>query len=379
MSKADGRRDLSLVRSSGSTARVLNLALVFERFGQTEAFNQQPLFKHSRLNRSLILKHVLRPHERANFPSAAATATKLILPFAPTELSLGGVSLLVGERRFESMLREAVGAAGDPLDLASDIELLRLLGTLPSFDPFLMRERLRHVGHEPARCYFDIAEADVARMRAFVSQEISQLIKLAFANAGPDAGEFSTKLAEKLMTDETAKALDPLRETLRLSGDDYVEGVFAWKGFLYYKWITGDLKAQIAVFGKDLNNCRLVRAEPETRRKLLDMRTRVMEQMDAAAARVDASLFKYGEAFAALSAGKPSAFRDFLLEAPSLFIPIGEAVGVIKHIQSFWKFRFPDGDPPVLDGEEALDVFHEFDASLASVAFLRERARAPAA
>ena len=57
MRSKDGRRDLSLIRSSGSTARVLNLALVYERFGQTEEYSAKPMFKNPRLNRALILKH----------------------------------------------------------------------------------------------------------------------------------------------------------------------------------------------------------------------------------------------------------------------------------------------------------------------------------
>ena len=48
-------------------------------------------------------------------------------------------------------------------------------------------------------------------------------------------------------------------------------------------------------------------------------------------------------AFKCLSEGKPTAFRDFLLSAPSMFLSIGEAVGIIKHINSFWRFRFPAG------------------------------------
>ena len=59
MSKQDGRRDLSLIRASGSTARVLNLALIYERFGDTEEYSAKPLFKSKRLNRALILKHAV--------------------------------------------------------------------------------------------------------------------------------------------------------------------------------------------------------------------------------------------------------------------------------------------------------------------------------
>lgn len=235
MRRGDGQRDLALIRASGSTARVLNLALVHERFGATEEYLAKPLFHDQRLNRALIVKHTVRAHERDLFANPMLSATKIILPYAAHELELGGTSFMVDEKLFERQLQSELGVYADRADHDADVELLRLLAALPSFDPFLLRERLRHQGLDPARCYFDLSEADIVRMRAHVGGEIAQLVKLAFATGGHDAGHLSQRLADKLMTDETATALDPLRETLRLSAAEYVEGVFAWKGFLYYR------------------------------------------------------------------------------------------------------------------------------------------------
>lgn len=371
MRNKDGRRDLSLIRASGSTARVLNLALVYERHGSTEEYQQKPLFKNARLNRALILKHVLRPHERDLFARPTMTATKIILPYAAEQLELGGVSLMVGELRFERLLRDAVGNYENEVDFRTDVELLRVLGTLPSFDPFLMRERLRQMGAEPARCYFDIAEADLARMRMFVGKEIAQLINLAFATGGKDAGELSNRMAEKLMTDETAKTLDPLRETLRLTGEEYIEGVFAWKGFLYYKWLMEEIRPQLERFKPRFAGLRVVGATSDERRELAETRKDILGKMGVALSKVDETLLEYGTAFAALADGQPSAFRAFLLKAPSLFIPMGEAVGVVRHIDSFWRFRFPGETPPLMEADETIEVLHDFETTIAGVEFVR--------
>lgn len=376
MSNLDGRRDLSLIRASGSTARVLNLALVFERFGETEEYNKRPLFKNKQLNRCLLLKHVLRPHERELFERPSRTATKIILPYSTKELGLGGVSVLVGERRYEKMLAEAAGGEREPAAFEADLETIRLLSSLPSFDPFLMRERLRHAGVDPARCYFDLAEADIGRMRVFVSREISQLIDLAFGTGGRGVSDLSSKLAEKLMTDETAKSLDPLRETLRLSGQDYIEGVFAWKGFLYYKWLMAEFRPQLAEFKPSFAGCRIVGATAEERRELAETRKRILTMMDRAVDRVEEQLVAYGTAFGGLADGQAGAFRTFLLEAPSLFIPIGEAVGLLRHIYSFWRFRFPEAGSPMVEIDEAMELFHDFEMSLTGIELGRTRSRA---
>jgi len=369
----DGRRDLSLIRASGSTARVLNLCLAFERFGDTDDYKNKPLFKNPRLNRALILKHVVRPHERELFTRPTTTATKVILPYAAEALELGGVSFMINEIRFERLLKDAVGGYTTDADVIADAELLRVLAALPSFDPFLLRERLRVIGIDPARSYFDIAEADIARMRAFVGKEIAQLVSLAFATGGVDAGGLSQRLADKLMTDETAKTLDPLRETLRLSGEEYIEGVFAWKGFLYYKWLMDEIRPGLAEFKPRFAGLRISQASADERRDLAETRRDILIKMELALGRVDETLLEYGVAFAALAEGQPSAFRTFLLKAPSLFIPIGEAVGVIRHINSFWRFRFPDGATPVMEADEAIEVLHDFETTIEGVDFVKDK------
>lgn len=374
MRQKDGRRDLSLIRASGSTARVLNLALAFERFGDTEDYINKPLFRNPRLNRALILKHVVRQHERELFTRPTTTATKVILPYAAQELELGGISFMVNEVRFERLLKDAVGGYTNDADLIADAELLKALAALPSFDPFLLRERLRHMGINPARAYFDIAEADIARMRAFVGKEIAQLVSLAFATGGIDAGGLSQRLADKLMTDETAKTLDPLRETLRLSGEEYIEGVFAWKGFLYYKWLMDEIRPGLAEFRPRFAGLRISQATSDERQQLAETRKDILSKMGLALARVDETLLEYGIAFAALAEGQPSAFRTFLLKAPELFIPIGEAVGVIRHIDSFWRFRFPDAATPFMEADEAIEVLHDFETTVGGVEFVKAKA-----
>lgn len=373
MRQKDGRRDLSLIRASGSTARVLNLCLAFERFGDTDDYKNKPLFKNPRLNRALILKHVVRPHERELFTRPTTTATKVILPYAAEALELGGVSFMINEIRFERLLKDAVGGYTTDADVIADAELLRVLAAPPSFDPFLLRERLRVIGIDPARSYFDIAEADIARMRAFVGKEIAQLVSLAFATGGVDAGGLSQRLADKLMTDETAKTLDPLRETLRLSGEEYIEGVFAWKGFLYYKWLMDEIRPGLAEFKPRFAGLRISQASADERRDLAETRRDILIKMELALGRVDETLLEYGVAFAALAEGQPSAFRTFLLKAPSLFIPIGEAVGVIRHINSFWRFRFPDGATPMMEADEAIEVLHDFETTIEGVDFVKDK------
>jgi hypothetical protein len=225
---------------------------------------------------------------------------------------------------------------------------------------------LRQTGADPARCYFEISEPDTARMRHFVSGEIAALVSLAFASKAPPRS-LSVKLAEKLMTDETAQSLDPLRATLRLSGEEYREGVFAWKGFLYYKWVLRELGPRLPNLARSIIGARVINAQRGDVAMLTETRQRIVNVLGRTVNSVRRSLGDYDTAFEALSQGRPAAFRDFLLSAPALFLVIGEAVGAIKHIESLWTFRFPPDRPPQLDGDEAFALFREFEVTLSGI------------
>ncbi len=367
---SDGRRDLALIRASGSTARVLNLALVFERFGETEELNANPLFRSKWLNRALILKHAVRPHERDLFERPEPHTLKIVFPYSSTELGLGGTSLMMGEKRFDSLLRRAIGESVSADDYEADFDLLCLLHDIPSFDPFLLREQLRRAGREPARCFFDISDADIGAMLDFVADQIEPLTNLAFGANGRKAERLSMRLSEKLMTDEGARLLDPLRETLRLSPAEYRSGVFAWKGFLYYKWLLGDLMARQHAFDASFAKCSVICSDAEKRAEIDGLKRSVLRGVELVMRRTSEAMLDYNNAFAALLSGQPGTFRSFLLDAPATFIRLGDAVGALKHIHSFWSFRFPAKSVLKLEAEEALEVMQEFDRMLSGVSLI---------
>jgi hypothetical protein len=212
-------------------------------------------------------------------------------------------------------------------------------------------------------------------MQKFVSSQIAALVELAFKDKAPAPKELSVRLAEKLMTDETAQSLEPLRATLRLSGEEYREGVFAWKGFLYYKWVVGEMSPRLPDLARSILSARVLNMPAKEAAELGNTRQRIVRILGKTMKRVEGSLAEYDAAFASLAEGKPTAFRDFLLSAPRMFLVIGESVGIIKHIDSFWRFRFPSGRTPTMEGDEAHEIFEDFEMTLNGI----EAAQAEAA
>jgi hypothetical protein len=366
MTHAGGKRNLALIRKSGSTSRILNLLVAHERFGSTPAYKRLPMFRSKRLNRAIIIKHTLRGSEADLFEARRATGTKVIFPFAESDLSLGGSYFFANMRGGDDAMRTFIGDEVPGADMDHDAETLSAIDALPSLDPFLLREGLRRRKREPALCYFDISEADIQRMTDYVSSEIAVLVKMAFA--GGDAAEadtLSTMMAKKLLSDENTESLMPLRATLQLSDAEYSEGIFAWKGFLYYKWVYAEAQLKIGRVAKEIVNLKVVRADHQTAGHVNLSRERSVRQIQAYQGFVREALSTYDRSFRDLTVkARPQAFREFLLNSPAMFIEIGQKLGALMHVVSYWRFRFPTDSLLRLEADDAIDLFQEFELSL---------------
>jgi len=357
-------RSLVALQSNASTARTLNLFDVWKRHGETDEYKAKPFFNSPVLNHSIIVKHRLRTHERHDFHDERVSATKVILPIDLTDLRTGARSFFVGQRGYDDVIDELVSVYGvtDP----HDSNLLRILDSLPSLDPFLMRERLKGAGFHPARCYFDLTDADSSRMFNFVRQEVAPLIGISFDNMDARLNENTAKLASKILANAGDAELEPLREGMGMGRPEFEEGVFCWKGFIYYKWTLSELLPKVRPVANEIAAVAPSGpVEDGDKTYILEARSRLVRAISRACETVRATLKVYDDSYADLTKnGKPQSFRDFLLKAPGLFYELGERLGAVHHIVSFWRYRFPHNARTKIGAEELVDLLADFEASL---------------
>jgi hypothetical protein len=358
-----GVRSLHYLQDSASTARVLNLAAIARRRRGLPAWSERPMFQNERLNRCLIVKHRLRREEIRLLSGRRGIATKIVLPFDGADLKLGGRVIFVGEGDYAAQMRDALGEAWTPSN--PDAEMLGLLDAIPTLDPFLLREQLRRHDREPARCYFEISDGDMEQMRLFVEEEVRQLVLLCYAQSSAADDGAAARLVSKILSNTVDADTEPLRLTLRLERRDYEEGVFCWKGFLYYKWLLHQTLSKVggvaAAFGRVKPKGAI---SPEGFAYFEAARRCLRAGIVFALEDVKRGVSVYDEAFDSLGAGEAGAFRDFLLKAPTLFWKLGEQLGALEHIISFWNYRFPHNTRPTATAGELADIFSEFAHSL---------------
>jgi hypothetical protein len=349
-----------------STSRVLNLRHIARINAGDPEHGAKPLFLSPVINTAFVLKHRIRPDETYLFASTRSAGTKIVVPVDPSDLRAGGRTIFIDQRGFVESLRDAAHATDERLE--RDIRVLRLLNAIPSLDPFLLREHLRANEIDVAPCYFAISESDQERMHEFVSKQLSRLVML--ANGGDDDGS-TGRMVTAMLSGQVNEKLEPLRITLGLSDSDFREGAFGWRGLLYYKWVVQDFWPDVMGILREIKEILPKGAISEQQRVyLVNAKRTIIELVRDNNQHVSKVLDIYDESFSGLVASNsPNTFRGFLLSASSMFLDLGEKMGAISHIVSFWRHRFPKGQPVLIDAEELGIIFHDFTSGFA------ERAR----
>ena len=139
--------------------------------------------------------------------------------------------------------------------LERDLWVLRLLDAVPRLDPFLLREHLRNNQIEVSPSYFAISEGD---QDAHVP--LSSNRKWPSWSCWRAATPLPAALVSALLSNQIDEKLEPLRLTLGLTGNDFREGVFSWRGFLYYKWSMGKFWPDVISVLREINKIQPVGA-----------------------------------------------------------------------------------------------------------------------
>lgn len=365
MGKASDRtyRSLRGLEKTASTSRVLNLSALSARNVGNPEHDKKPFFYSTALNGAVIVRHRLRDQEREAFDRHRFSATKLITPFTRSDLGLGGRSFFVGERGWLDIFEELRGQAPD---FPRDVAVLEAIDELPSLDPFLLREHMKRRGFDISPSHFDISAPDLARMQRFVGSEIAKLIELAYRDAGQAMEGNTSKLVEALLSARTDERLEPLRLTLRLEPENYKEGIFAWKGFLYYKWVLNNLWPSLKEVFNEFERVRVIGPmDHATAAELEATKVRLRGKMERQIKTVMNHLGVYDETFTQLTGqGNAMAFRDFLLKSPELFLSLGEGCGLVSHIVTYWRYKFAPNKPLLADVVTLMDILQDFETSL---------------
>lgn len=359
-------RRLTALQESASTSRVLNLLQTHRKFPDDPEIRKAPFFKNKSLDRCLILKHRLRSHEHFNFKAPPPIVTKVLIPIDGSDLRFGAQSFFVGQNDYEKILKDNFGE--DLKAGTRDRMVIDLITSLPTLDPFLLREYLKRNDIEPARPYFAISEGDLQRMFEFVRQEVMALVTLS-AGSGAGSVAYASRMVEKLLSNSPDAGFEPLKDTLKLTEQEYSDGMFSWRGFLYYKWVLGDLLKPMAEVMMEIDSTQpRGPRNAEASSYIPEARKKIQRALMSTSENVRRMIAIYDNAYIGLTKkNQPTEFRNFLINAPAMFYDLGEQLGAMQHIISFWRYRFPEGEKRLVTPDELMDMFLDFEDGLSFI------------
>jgi hypothetical protein len=328
----DGVADLGWTLTTAESSRLLNLSMIQMRWGEWEDHAARPLFEHRILNRAIIMKCTPRPGELFEYAERRIKSTKVMFPLDRHDLSLGSFSGLVGQKDFSRIMARHLGG---PDHLSERDEwVLALMDQLPTLDPFLLYARLKSSGLDVSQLYFQLTEADRAAIQAEMAHAFAPLVRLCLPGGG-FGDEATGRFIDKILNFEESDEIDSLRAAFKLSSDMFGSALFAWRGLIYYKWKSASLDDALAAAMAKMGAMKL--AEPAGAGARMERsRAKILKMATAAAARVGQINARYDAAFADfVDNGQADHFRQFLINAPSLFLICGQSMAIVEHIVTF--------------------------------------------
>lgn len=368
------RQSLRRIVRGGATPRILDLWSIQKRYGETLEMAAKPFFRNPRLNASFFLKHTVRPHDKPYLYTENPVATKIIIPVSIEDLGMGGHSFFVEEKGFDARLKAflGVGALNKHYDL--DLARIRELAEIPSFDPFLMADRYTQCERPIARFYFNISPGEQEAMLGNVTRQICGMVRLAFDDEHIQADdERARKFAEQLLDSQDTQRLSGLRHVLGMDEEQYEQGIFGWKGILYYRWRLREVKDDLRQFLIELNDVVVRGAKPGENKEINEIRKAILSTVRERWTALTQIMDDYDGEYRRFCGGADStALRSFLLKAPGHFGQLGQDLSAVSHVTSFWAYWWTDREKGSLSAADAMEMFPSFLRSL-----LHKRAEKP--
>jgi hypothetical protein len=354
---AAGVASLKTMVATSPTSRLLNLHGMTAEATTDSDYFVKPMFVHPVLNRSIIAKHNVRPGEEERLAPRRFNATKIIFPFDPIDLGLGGQFLFVDQADFVPSLTRHLEY--DALVLERDLKVLRVLDGLPTLDPFLVREVLAKHRIEIDPGYFRFTEPDKVHVIAFVEHEIESLIELCFGEVRENDSR-AKRLSQLLLADADSAELEPLKLTLRMDGVEFAEAMFAWKAFLYYRWRTRELTPALKATARSIGRISRRRYDSDALRFVIAGKELLESTISRTWREIGAALKLYDKAYEGLTRNRnPESFRKFLSRGSTLFIDLGDRIGRLEQIVSFWNYCLSQHHLGTMSPDDVMDAMRD--------------------
>lgn len=221
-------------------AGTFNAAITFNENSDKENFT--PLFRSSNLNRCVFRKAVTRETDSAHI-EPNKVATKVCLPYSQSSFGRDNLYIYYGEKNFQEKFERAFNVSMSDSDKEFDFKILDILDSIPTFDPFLLKDRFEIDDFNIDVEYTKVSDSDFELIKNSIMDDFEKIILATMEGESSDDHGGHSKAASRLFKAlwdlDDMSALRPLAKALGVSENDQKEYFYSWKGMLFYVYNYG--------------------------------------------------------------------------------------------------------------------------------------------
>ncbi len=334
------------------SARVFNCNALTSKLLDKDA-KAQRFFRNPPLNNIVLIKDAVPEAERKG-PRCPPIGTKLYFPFNEHDIYEGGRTIFLHDPHLQQSIIDNFGQNPSVTQeaLAEDLRILETLDSLPSLDPFLMKDVFQRAGIAVNEAYFEISPEQWKEIEVFILQRFEPLVKAAFPEA-MSSDEKARRLVEKIWEATDVAALAPLIEAFRLPENKALEILAAWKGINFYAFQYARVQSALVDLAKWLKGIAVPfgAISHDERTKLLASLELVKDQLRREWQNIDTILREYTDGYDKMFKHKASSteFLGFLRNSGKAYWSLGSGLGKSSHAVYCWQVvtgRYQSGKLP---------------------------------
>lgn len=318
-------------------------------------------FKTPDLNNVVIVKEPRAKQKIDIFDFENPVGTKLYFPYDCEKIYKGGKSLFTDDRNFSTILQDHVGfdAERDAENAANDLALLGVLQSIPSLDPFLVKDKLQIEGLEVNDSYFDMPDDTWTCIRDHVAERLSPIIAFVYEESEAMDDDRVANLVHRLWNSKDIDTLMPIVETFRLPVEHAGEIFAAWKGVMYFEYEYArclPVWKDYAAWLKDAKCCeRIDRKQSIT---IESIRNAVTKEFRANWIELKDIFESYGAAYNQLFVERetPAPFVAFMKNAVDTYWSLGAKICTVSHCVSVWRILTSEQERSALKYDELVSL-----------------------
>ncbi len=235
--------------TNGGSSVALNLIRLTAQAEDRHMFHQESL------NRTVIFKYPnfeqqVSEHTGAPPPGEKKAApdqpppeperpieTAIYVPYDTGQVEAGGYAIYLRQREFERLLKDHVGvdfvAENDAFE--RDVAILRLIDSVPSLDPFLLKSALLKYSDDINPAYFAISQSEEESIKSLIASKVNPIVARALEIKDvADVSDRSQRFLQALW-DPSMPEAKLFVSAFGISGDQASLIFEGWKGVTFYE------------------------------------------------------------------------------------------------------------------------------------------------